>query len=196
MVDDQIGSPTFTGHLAEALVAAARAPTRTACCTWRAAARARGSSFARGDLRARGGGCRPAALHHRRLPAPGTAAGRTRCSASERGAPELPAWQEGLDAYLGVRGVKLLVTGAAGFIGSTYVRLLTGDHEVTVLDKLTYAGRRENLPDGVELVVGGIEDRELVMRGRRRASTRSSTSRPSPTWTARSPTRTRSHART
>ena len=34
---------------------------------------------------------------------------------------------------------------------------------MTVLDKLTYAGRRENLPDGVELVVGGIEDRELVM---------------------------------
>ncbi|HEX8066565.1 MAG TPA: dTDP-glucose 4,6-dehydratase, partial [Thermoleophilaceae bacterium] len=36
-------------------------------------------------------------------------------------------------------------------------------HDVTVLDKLTYAGRRENLPEGVELVVGAIEDRELVM---------------------------------
>jgi dTDP-glucose 4,6-dehydratase len=59
--------------------------------------------------------------------------------------------------------VKLLVTGAAGFIGSTYVRLVMGEHDVTVLDKLTYAGRRENLPDGVELVEGGIEDRELVM---------------------------------
>jgi dTDP-glucose 4,6-dehydratase len=32
-----------------------------------------------------------------------------------------------------------------------------------VLDKLTYAGRRENLPDGVELVVGAIEDRDLVL---------------------------------
>ena len=59
--------------------------------------------------------------------------------------------------------MKLLVTGAAGFIGSTYVRLVMGEHDVTVLDKLTYAGRRENLPDGVELVEGGIEDRELVM---------------------------------
>jgi dTDP-glucose 4,6-dehydratase len=59
--------------------------------------------------------------------------------------------------------VKLLVTGAAGFIGSTYVALARRDHDVTVLDKLTYAGRRENLPDEVELVVGGIEDRELVM---------------------------------
>jgi dTDP-glucose 4,6-dehydratase len=59
--------------------------------------------------------------------------------------------------------MRLLVTGAAGFIGSTYVRLVQAEHEVTVLDKLTYAGRRENLPEGVELVVGGIEDRELVL---------------------------------
>jgi dTDP-glucose 4,6-dehydratase len=59
--------------------------------------------------------------------------------------------------------MRLLVTGAAGFIGSTYVRLAQQAHEVTVLDKLTYAGRRENLPDAVELVVGSIEDRELVM---------------------------------
>ena len=58
--------------------------------------------------------------------------------------------------------MKLLVTGAAGFIGSTYVRLVGDDHDVVVLDKLTYAGRRENLPEGVELVVGSIEDRALV----------------------------------
>jgi dTDP-glucose 4,6-dehydratase len=31
-----------------------------------------------------------------------------------------------------------------------------------VLDKLTYAGRRENLPDGAELVVGAIEDPRAV----------------------------------
>jgi dTDP-glucose 4,6-dehydratase len=60
--------------------------------------------------------------------------------------------------------VKLLVTGAAGFIGSTYVHLLHAEHDVTVLDKLTYAGRRENLPDEVELVVGSIEDRDLVLQ--------------------------------
>ncbi len=58
--------------------------------------------------------------------------------------------------------MKLLVTGAAGFIGSTYVRLLRREDEVVVLDKLTYAGRRENLPDDVELVVGSIEDPMLV----------------------------------
>ncbi len=60
--------------------------------------------------------------------------------------------------------MKLLVTGAAGFIGSTYARLATEDHEVVVLDKLTYAGRRENL-DGVdvEFVEGAIEDRDCVL---------------------------------
>jgi dTDP-glucose 4,6-dehydratase len=63
--------------------------------------------------------------------------------------------------------VKLLVTGAAGFIGSTYVRhvLAEQDDDVVVLDKLTYAGRRENLQDveeRIEFVEGSIEDRDLV----------------------------------
>ena len=54
--------------------------------------------------------------------------------------------------------MKVLVTGGAGFIGSTYVHLFSGEHEIRVLDKLTYAGRRENLPEGTDLVVGAIED--------------------------------------
>jgi dTDP-glucose 4,6-dehydratase len=63
--------------------------------------------------------------------------------------------------------MRLLVTGAAGFIGSTYVRVVLEerDDDVVVLDKLTYAGRRENLAeleDRIEFVEGGIEDRELV----------------------------------
>ena len=60
--------------------------------------------------------------------------------------------------------MKLLVTGAAGFIGSTYARIAAdAGHELTILDKLTYAGRRENL-EGVEhrFVHGGIEDPEKV----------------------------------
>jgi dTDP-glucose 4,6-dehydratase len=63
--------------------------------------------------------------------------------------------------------MKVLVTGAAGFIGSTYARLLLdrGEDELVVLDKLTYAGRRENLADvedRIEFVEGAIEDRALV----------------------------------
>jgi dTDP-glucose 4,6-dehydratase len=58
--------------------------------------------------------------------------------------------------------VKLLVTGACGFIGSGYVRLVAGDHRVVAFDKLTYAGRRENLPEGIDLVVGAIEDPKAV----------------------------------
>jgi dTDP-glucose 4,6-dehydratase len=63
--------------------------------------------------------------------------------------------------------VRLLVTGAAGFIGSTYVRILAEERgdEVVVLDKLTYAGRRENLrglEDRIEFVEGAIEDRDTV----------------------------------
>ncbi len=59
--------------------------------------------------------------------------------------------------------MKLLVCGAAGFIGSTFVELRVREHgdAVTVLDALTYAGRRENLrevePD-IRFVHGAIED--------------------------------------
>jgi dTDP-glucose 4,6-dehydratase len=59
--------------------------------------------------------------------------------------------------------VKLLVCGGAGFIGSNFVRQRVQEHgdDVVVLDKLTYAGRRENLEDlgdAVTLVHGAIED--------------------------------------
>ena len=45
--------------------------------------------------------------------------------------------------------MRLLVCGGAGFIGSHFVRIRAREHgdEVTVLDKLTYAGREENLAD-------------------------------------------------
>ncbi len=45
--------------------------------------------------------------------------------------------------------MRLLVCGGAGFIGSNFVRarLSGGDDEIVVLDKLTYAGRRESLRD-------------------------------------------------
>jgi dTDP-glucose 4,6-dehydratase len=61
--------------------------------------------------------------------------------------------------------MRLLVCGGAGFIGSNFVRLRLREHgdEVVVLDKLTYAGRRENL-DGLDVgfVHAGIEDAAAV----------------------------------
>jgi dTDP-glucose 4,6-dehydratase len=65
--------------------------------------------------------------------------------------------------------MKLLIAGGAGFIGSNYVRLRLGSNSadtIRVLDKLTYAGRRENLqdlPEGrFELIEGDIADREVA----------------------------------
>lgn len=63
--------------------------------------------------------------------------------------------------------MKLLVCGGAGFIGSTFVDLRVREHgdEVTVLDKLTYAGRAENLGgvmDEIRFVHGAIEDPAAV----------------------------------
>jgi dTDP-glucose 4,6-dehydratase len=64
--------------------------------------------------------------------------------------------------------MRTLVTGAAGFIGSAYVRILLDarpDDQVVVLDKLTYAGRRENLADvedRIEFIEGAIEDPATV----------------------------------
>jgi dTDP-glucose 4,6-dehydratase len=65
--------------------------------------------------------------------------------------------------------MRLLVCGGAGFIGSTFVRLRLREQgdEVTVLDKLTYAGREENFHDireepGFRFLRGAIEDPEAV----------------------------------
>jgi dTDP-glucose 4,6-dehydratase len=63
--------------------------------------------------------------------------------------------------------VNLLVTGAAGFIGSNFVRYWLDGHPddpVVGYDLLTYAGVRENLPDEVPLVEGDIADAELAER--------------------------------
>ena len=68
--------------------------------------------------------------------------------------------------------MRLLVTGAAGFIGSNFVRMiasgeLQGISRVIVLDKLTYAGVRSNLVSAEDIssysfVEGDICDANLV----------------------------------
>src|SRR4029079_9150698 len=42
------------------------------------------------------------------------------------------------------------------------VRIAGQEHDVVVLDKLTYAGRPENLPEGTNLVEGAMEDPAVV----------------------------------
>ena len=66
--------------------------------------------------------------------------------------------------------MRLLVTGAAGFIGSAYVRYVLDNHphdEIVALDLLTYAGNPANLADlsdvpRFRLVQGDIADAETV----------------------------------
>lgn len=60
--------------------------------------------------------------------------------------------------------LRLLVTGGAGYIGSIVAKQLLGDgHEVVVLDNLRQ-GHREAVPDGAELIVADLLDREALNR--------------------------------
>ena len=68
--------------------------------------------------------------------------------------------------------MRLLVTGAAGFIGSNFARMISNDilqgiSKVIVLDKLTYAGLKTNLDEAQKIssysfVEGDICDSNLV----------------------------------
>lgn len=100
VVDDQVGCPTFTGHLAEALVRLAGTEdfgvhhaAASGSCSWFEFAR---EIFARTGSDTRVEPCTTADFPR---PAPRPAYS---VLGSERGL-RLPTWQEGLDAYLGVR---------------------------------------------------------------------------------------------
>ena len=65
--------------------------------------------------------------------------------------------------------MKILLTGAAGFIGSAFARLaLTRGNQVVVLDKLTYAGHLENLSDiqdpNFSFHQGSLSDEDLILK--------------------------------
>jgi dTDP-4-dehydrorhamnose reductase len=99
VVDDQVGCPTFTGHLAEALVALAKTDASgvlhvaaAGSCSW--------FRFAQAILDGADTKVVPCTTEEFPRPAPRPA---NSVLGSERGAPELPSWQEGLDAYMGVR---------------------------------------------------------------------------------------------
>ena len=100
VVHDQVGSPTFTGHLAEALVALAASDEHgvhhlaaAGSCSWYEFAC---EIFRQAGVDARVEPCTTAEFPR---PAPRPA---NSVLESERG-PRLPPWQEGLEAYLGVR---------------------------------------------------------------------------------------------
>jgi dTDP-4-dehydrorhamnose reductase len=100
VVHDQVGCPTFTGHLAEALVRLAATEdfgvhhmAASGSCSWFEFAR---EIFARAGVDTRVKPCTTAEFPR---PAPRPAYS---VMASERG-HRLPDWREGLDAYLGVR---------------------------------------------------------------------------------------------
>lgn len=67
--------------------------------------------------------------------------------------------------------MRVLVMGGAGFIGSNFVRYVVRSMKmnwyVLIYDKLTYAGRPENLHDvlnQIEFVKGDIVDEALLSK--------------------------------
>ena len=98
IVSDQVGCPTYTGHLAQALVGLAAAPplgvlhvTCAGDCSW--------FDLAQEVVAVAGLDCevRPIATEQYPLPAQRPAYSVMR---SERGAPALPGWQEGLREFM------------------------------------------------------------------------------------------------
>ncbi len=68
--------------------------------------------------------------------------------------------------------MKILITGGAGFIGSNFTHYINAnyDYEITILDKLTYAGNKDNLKEilhKIQFIKGDIgceEDVKIAMK--------------------------------
>jgi dTDP-glucose 4,6-dehydratase len=69
--------------------------------------------------------------------------------------------------------MKMLITGGAGFIGTNFVHYIhkNYDYDIVVLDKLTYAGDKDNLKDVLNDItfikgdIGSEEDVKTAMQG-------------------------------
>jgi dTDP-4-dehydrorhamnose reductase len=104
VVDDQLGCPTYAGHLARALVEIAEARTQGVlhvagggACTWFDLARA---TFERTGLDVAVHPCTTA-----EFPRPAPRPAYSVLGSTRRDAPVLPPWQEGLAAHLAAREV-------------------------------------------------------------------------------------------
>lgn len=105
VVDDQVGTPTFTGHLAQALVQiASERPAGIlhvagdGACSW--------FEFAREIVRAAKLSCEVKPGRTEDLARPATRPSYS-VLGSERGAPRLPGWREGLADYLDAAKVSI-----------------------------------------------------------------------------------------
>jgi dTDP-4-dehydrorhamnose reductase len=101
VVDDQVGCPTFTGHLAAALVelCTARRPgvlhvAGSGSCSW--------FEFATAIVAAAGLDCVVRPVPTTEMPRPATRPAYS-VLGSERAAPRLPEWRHGLEEYMALR---------------------------------------------------------------------------------------------
>lgn len=101
VVADQVGCPTFTGHLAPALVTLAQTPLPGILhiaagdhCSW--------YEFAVAVIAAGGRDCEVRPITTAEYPAPAARPANS-VLVSERGAPALPSWTEGLRSYMAIR---------------------------------------------------------------------------------------------
>ncbi|HYM58484.1 MAG TPA: dTDP-4-dehydrorhamnose reductase [Solirubrobacteraceae bacterium] len=104
VVDDQIGCPTFTGHLASALVEVAERRLTgvlhvagEGSCSW--------CELARATFEQAGADCRAEPVSSAEFPRPAPRPAWSVLGSTRPDAPRLPAWRDGLEAYLAAAAV-------------------------------------------------------------------------------------------